>query len=72
MKLTYEKPTMDSRTYAQFENVFTFCSKGNTKRGCTVEGIINPGAGSDPVCILHNKAPNDQQYHAALGEGSGN
>lgn len=35
MKKTYTKPELDSKAFAQFENVFTKCDKGNAnERGC--------------------------------------
>jgi hypothetical protein len=35
MKKEYCKPELDATAYAQFENVFTNCNKGNEKRGCS-------------------------------------
>ncbi|WP_034378430.1 hypothetical protein [Dehalobacter sp. UNSWDHB] len=29
MKKAYTKPELDTKAYAQFENVFTACNKGN-------------------------------------------
>jgi len=35
MKKEYTKPELDTKAYAQFENVFTACNKGNAiPRGC--------------------------------------
>ena len=37
MKKEYTKPMLDIKGYAQFENVFTQCTKGNDKKdGCQV------------------------------------
>jgi len=37
MKKEYTKPQLDATAYAQFENVFTKCTKGNdTPRECSV------------------------------------
>ena len=37
MKKEYTKPQLDAKAYAQFENVFTECTKGNAiPRGCEV------------------------------------
>lgn len=44
----YEKPVLTTQAYAQFENVFTYCSKGNAKRGCVYLGEGNPGSSSGP------------------------
>ena len=47
MKQAYVKPELDVRTYAQFENVFTFCDKGNEhSRGCKFAAHGNPGRDS--------------------------
>ncbi|WP_418792214.1 hypothetical protein [Phosphitispora sp. TUW77] len=36
MKKVYMKPELDAKAYAQFENVFTECTKGNAiPQGCT-------------------------------------
>ena len=32
MKKKYLKPELDTKGYAQFENVFTRCTKGNSKK----------------------------------------
>ena len=32
MKKVYTKPELDTKGYAQFENVFTQCTKGNSKK----------------------------------------
>ncbi|HHU91297.1 MAG TPA: hypothetical protein GXZ22_09635 [Clostridiaceae bacterium] len=34
MKKDYSKPVLETKAYAQFENVFTKCNKGNIKNGC--------------------------------------
>lgn len=35
MKKKYSKPEIDTKAFAQFENVFTACSKGNEAvQGC--------------------------------------
>ena len=41
MKRAYEKPCMNSKAYAQFESVFTYCDKGSNKKSCSYEA---PGA----------------------------
>lgn len=41
MKKEYSKPEIDTKAFAQFENVFTACSKGNESvRGC-ISGIFD-------------------------------
>jgi len=36
MKKEYTKPLLDAKAYAQFENVFTECTKGNAiPQGCS-------------------------------------
>ena len=35
MKKEYSKPDLDTKAFAQFENVFTRCTKGNSmEQGC--------------------------------------
>lgn len=46
MKKEYTKPELDTKGYAQFENVFTKCTKGNPKKGC-VEVPGWPPSGSE-------------------------
>lgn len=46
MKKEYTKPKLDSKAFAQFENVFTACSKGNeSKPGCYPESYGHPNEG---------------------------
>lgn len=40
MKQTYTKPQLETKAYAQFENVFTACSKGNEKAKSDVPGVL--------------------------------
>jgi len=68
MKLPYAKPGLESMVYAQFENVFTACNKGNfVPRGCEYHNDANPGNGSKPcdVCGEMNNA------HARFGGVNG-
>lgn len=44
MKKLYEKPVLDTKAYAQFENVFTICSNLPGGNGC--KQIINNGSGN--------------------------
>ena len=37
MKLKYETPKMETKEYAQFENVFTYCGWADESNGCSVE-----------------------------------
>lgn len=34
MKKEYSKPELDTKAYAQFESVFTGCSRGHKDPGC--------------------------------------
>jgi len=43
MKLAYVKPTMEVKGFGQFENVFTYCTKGNVNSGC----VDVSGSGND-------------------------
>jgi len=45
MKKTYVKPELETRTFAQFENVFAFCTKNtnNPKFGCVWVNDDSPG-----------------------------
>lgn len=46
MKKVYTKPELDTKAYAQFENVFTACSKGNpTKPNCQPDTYATPNDG---------------------------
>lgn len=68
MKKTYVKPELDSRTFAQFENVFTACNKGNFHaQGCEYHNDSNPGDGSKPcdICGEFNSE------HARFGGDNG-
>jgi hypothetical protein len=48
MKLTYSKPTLEVKDFAQFENVYTYCNKGNAHaQGCV--DITGSGNASDKV-----------------------
>jgi len=61
-KQEYEAPVLEVKAYAQFENVFTWCTKGNEKQGC----VDVTGSGNDadkPVDV-------DPSESAALDGGS--
>lgn len=46
MKKEYTKPLLDTKAYAQFENVFTACNKGNASpQGCIPNVTPHPGDG---------------------------
>jgi len=46
MKQPYESPKMDVKEFAQFENVFTYCTKGNVhEQGCM--DVTGSGNSSD-------------------------
>jgi len=55
MKKTYAKPGLESRTFAQFENVFTACTRNLNNPdqfpNCTYCGGFNPGVDVSPECI---------------------
>jgi hypothetical protein len=47
MKKVYTKPELNTKAYAQFENVFTACDKGNPgSQKCHTD--IFPHSSSDP------------------------
>jgi len=52
MKKAYTKPGIDTRTFAQFENVFTYCDREVGQSPCKdMSGSGNAGdkpAGTDP------------------------
>lgn len=44
MKKQYLKPKLDTKAFAQFENVFTACNKGNDgPSGCAYDPETHPG-----------------------------
>ena len=43
MKKEYTKPEINTKAYAQFENVFTACNKGNPgPAGCVTDTYATP------------------------------
>lgn len=58
MKKTYTKPELDTKAFAQFENVFTACNKGNAiPRGCYYVDDPNwPPKGSDYAAFKQNSS----------------
>jgi len=69
MKKTYVKPELDARTYAQFENVFTACSRNtnNDKFGCSYCGDWNPGVDVHATCPVCGKIQDEHSRHAGDG-----
>ena len=69
MKKTYAKPGLESRTFAQFENVFTACTKStnNPKHGCTYCGEWNPGVDVQATCPVCGMTEPDHSRHAGDG-----
>ena len=66
MKRRYEAPTMDVKEFAQFENVYTWCTKGNPGQGCVdVDGSGN--AATRPAHI----PPSEAAAFAGGGEPNG-
>ena len=48
MKKEYSKPELDAKAFAQFENVFTACNKGNAvPRGCESDTYDHPSSGPE-------------------------
>jgi len=71
MKKTYVKPELDSRTFAQFENVFTACNKGNAHaQGCVWHTTSNPGEGSKPCDACGEMNSEHAEFSAGPGIGS--
>jgi hypothetical protein len=61
-KKSYQSPEMDLREQSQFENVFTYCTKGNSHtQGCV--NISSTGYAADQ--------PSDTQNYAAFSGGGG-
>ena len=57
MKKAYTKPELDTKAFAQFENVFTACSKGNaSKAGCYPGAYETPS--TDPSGSAEYKSQN--------------
>jgi len=56
MKKDYSKPVLDTKAFAQFENVFTKCSKGNSKNGCVVLDNEWPPSGSEFAAFKSNSS----------------
>jgi len=77
MKKIYEKPGLESRTFAQFENVFTACSKTMNQTPphmapCTYCNDYNPGVGSN-LCLVCGEGPSKHSVtppHPVEGSGS--
>jgi len=71
MKKTYAKPGLESRTFAQFENVFTACNKGNFHaQGCEWHNDQNPGVGSKPCDVCGEYNSEHAEFAAPAGVGS--
>lgn len=68
MKLKYEAPTMDVKTYAQFENVFTYCNK-NANKGCN--DVSGSGNASDKPGGLDPSQTSAFSGGGSGGDGSG-
>ena len=66
MKKIYEKPGLESRTFAQFENVFTACTRNtnNDKFGCVWCGDWNPGVDVHAGCPVCGKTNPEHSEHA--------
>lgn len=48
MKKEYTKPVLDTKAFAQFENVFTACDKGNAHaQGCVSDTYEHPSSGRE-------------------------
>ncbi|MDR0326556.1 MAG: hypothetical protein LBI19_10755 [Oscillospiraceae bacterium] len=61
-KKPYESPQMDVKEFAQFENVFTYCNKGNAHtQGC----VDITGTGNDA------DGTGDKSGQAAFSGGAG-
>jgi len=69
MKKTYAKPGLESRTFAQFENVFTACTRNtnNPKFGCQYCGDWNPGVDVQATCDVCGDLQADHSRHAGDG-----
>lgn len=63
-KRKYIPPEMEIKEFAQFENVFTYCTKGNEKKGC----IDITGSGNDAD---KGKTPPSQSAAFSGNGGSG-
>lgn len=54
MKREYSKPELNTKAYAQFENVFTACDKGNPDpQGCYSDQYEHPSTGR-PFSAAYN------------------
>ena len=69
MKKTYVKPELDSRTFAQFENVFTACNKTKNNANCSYCHPGNPGSDSNP-CPTCSQGPSAHAAQPANSLGS--
>lgn len=57
MKKEYTKPELDTKAFAQFENVFTACDKGNEKKGCVFVDDPNwPPSGTPYAAFKQNSS----------------
>ncbi len=56
MKKEYTKPQLDATAYAQFENVFTNCTKGNDKK--------------ETCYYIPGWSPSDEEWAAFKSNGS--
>ena len=62
MKKVYAKPEIDTRTFAQFENVFTACDKNPSRTNCVTCGPWNPGNDVKP-CEVCGKPNAEHSKH---------
>ena len=62
VRLAYKAPKMEVREYAQFERVFTYCTKGNPNSGC----IDMTGSGNDEDKPI-DRPPSDTAAFAGGG-----
>lgn len=59
MKKEYSKPEINTKAFAQFENVFTGCNKtGNHNDGCVDNGPEWPTSGSGNCAFDGNPSSN--------------
>lgn len=64
MKKIYMKPELGTKQYAQFENVFTGCSKSNSKAGCAFNANVTE-SGYDTVLHIQYD-PSNWNHHNNL------
>lgn len=57
MKKKYTKPELDTKAYAQFENVFTACNKGNAHaQGCVSDTADHSSDGNWSAAFNGNES----------------